>query len=194
MNLSSQQQHEVHFWKWLVKVEGEKFFDRRKNDFKRHTDQYDGKCDLKGKGIEFGTGCFSMLEYSEAKSVIGIDPLADEYNNILPNKNSKVTIIQGDGENVTFKDDTFDWAVCWNVLDHTPSPEKMVSEMFRVIKPKGKIYFNVNFDDQLSPAHYGLWRKDTVEKYFGNYKKVYEKEIRNEPDQQTWYYAIYEKE
>jgi ubiquinone/menaquinone biosynthesis C-methylase UbiE len=191
--MNTQRFYELQFWSRLTSAEGKNFLLRRKGDLERHLSHFDGKCDLKGKGIEFGTGCFSMLEFSEADQVIGIDPLANDFKNIFTIPNDKVTILDGDGENVTFNDNTFDWAVCWNVLDHTPNPERMVSEMFRVIKPKGKIYFNINFDDMLSPAHYSLWNEDVVDKCFVGKKQIYKKIIRNEPDQQYWFYAIYQK-
>lgn len=43
-----------------------------------------------------------------------------------------------DGENMTFADNEFDFVYCHTVLHFTPNPEKMISEIKRVLKPGGR--------------------------------------------------------
>lgn len=47
---------------------------------------------------------------------------------------SHQTLIQGDGENLPFKDKEFDYAICNQVLEHVESPEKFIAEQCRVAK------------------------------------------------------------
>jgi SAM-dependent methyltransferase len=191
--VNTKQLHELDFWVRLLKSEGNNFFERRRDDYRRHTNMFKGQIDLSGYGLEMGTGCYSMLEFSPAKSVIGVDPLAKEFNGILPKLNKKVDVLPEDGENLSFGGNVFDWVVCWNVIDHTPDPMKMASEMFRVLKPGGKLYFNVNFDDRLASCHYSLWNKEKVDYCLDDFVKLWEEETRNDPDEQTWYYGIFLK-
>jgi len=44
----------------------------------------------------------------------------------------------GDAEHLTFPDDFFDRVYSWGVLHHTPATGQAVSEVWRVLKPRGK--------------------------------------------------------
>ncbi len=92
-----------------------------------------------------------------------------------------------------FPDKTFDWAICINVIDHTPDPKKMADEIYRVLKPKGLLFFEVNFDDLLSPAHYDLWNDSKVKEVMNNFQLVEDFLERNEDDKQFLYHALYKK-
>jgi len=49
-----------------------------------------------------------------------------------------VRFITGDVQSLAFADNTFDWIVSCECLEHVPQPQKMTDEMFRVLKPGGK--------------------------------------------------------
>lgn len=53
----------------------------------------------------------------------------------LQNLTSKLR--QGDAENLSFPNDTFDIVYSWGVLHHSPHTEKAISEVLRVLKPNG---------------------------------------------------------
>ncbi len=142
--------------------------------------------DRKGKGLDLGSGPLSVFEGSK-NNIIAVDPLMDEYNKICE-KSSNIKYLKADGENLPFKDKEFDYVYCCNVIDHTPNPEKMVNEMKRLAKDK--IYFQVNFDYDLSPCHYGLWNEQIVDKHFGDLKQIFKKII--EGKEQKLFWAIYE--
>ena len=44
--------------------------------------------------------------------------------------------------NLQYPDDTFDLIFC-NIIDHSLYPEKSISEMERVLKPKGYIFLQI---------------------------------------------------
>ncbi len=62
-----------------------------------------------------------------------------------------------DGQKLPFAEDVFDYAISVSVLEHTTSPEMYLSEILRVIKPKGKCY--LAFPNKLWPkeTHTGVW-------------------------------------
>ena len=51
---------------------------------------------------------------------------------------NKVGLIQGIGEDLPFKANSFDWVVCKGALDHFPDPYRTVEEISRVLKPEGR--------------------------------------------------------
>ena len=51
----------------------------------------------------------------------------------------------GDAEKMGFKDGEFQSIVCLEVIEHTTSPEKLISEMYRVLEPNGTLLVTVPF-------------------------------------------------
>ena len=49
-------------------------------------------------------------------------------------------VINGVGENLAYGDATFDMVVCWDVIEHVQSPSAMLAEIFRVLKPGGRLF------------------------------------------------------
>ena len=54
----------------------------------------------------------------------------------------KPYVVYGDMHNLQYPDDTFDLIFC-NIIDHSLYPEKSISEMERVLKPKGYIFLQI---------------------------------------------------
>jgi len=48
-------------------------------------------------------------------------------------------------ENMPFNDNSIDNFVCISVMEHTNEPEKIISEIYRCLKYKGKVYLSVPF-------------------------------------------------
>lgn len=44
-----------------------------------------------------------------------------------------------DGENLPFSENMFDYAYSWGVLHHSPDTRRSIGELFRVLKPGGKV-------------------------------------------------------
>jgi ubiquinone/menaquinone biosynthesis C-methylase UbiE len=47
--------------------------------------------------------------------------------------------LQGDAENLPFPDEKFDYILSWGVLHHTPRTQQAIDEIYRVLKPGGRI-------------------------------------------------------
>src|SRR6185437_17166177 len=48
------------------------------------------------------------------------------------------------GEQLPFRDRSFDVVLCDNVVDHAESPQTIATELVRILKPGGLLYFTVN--------------------------------------------------
>ena len=72
---------------------------------------------------------------------VGIEPsrtMLGHGKTCVAENGKSVSLIQGIGESLPFKAQTFDWVVCKGALDHFPDPYKTVEEIARVLKPYGK--------------------------------------------------------
>ena len=70
---------------------------------------------------------------------------------------SPFILLQGDGLSLPFKDESLDVIICAQVYEHTQSPERLVNEIQRVLKPGGCCFFSG--PNRLWPIeyHYGWW-------------------------------------
>lgn len=188
--MENKQRHELDFWKWLY-TEKDNYLEFRKQDAKEKMKYFKDLVDRDGIGVDVGCGLISLFHGTENR-VIALDPLMEGYNQILRHEEDNIKYLEASGEDIPFPDNYFDYAFCVNAIDHTPNPKKMADEIKRVVKDGGKIYFEVNFDDDLSPCHYSLWNEDKVKEMFGDLKCIFERKDRNDKDKQYLYHAIYE--
>lgn len=56
----------------------------------------------------------------------------------ITNTSKPVRFLASDVQSVPFADNTFDWIVSCECLEHLPEPQRMAAEMFRVLKPGGR--------------------------------------------------------
>ncbi len=110
-----------------------------------------------GRSLEVGVGCFGLGFLAahfahKAGRIDGIDPLP-RLDIKLPDADLQryVEAIRGRvnyqsciGERMPFDDATFDLVACINVVDHAQSPESILKEIQRVLKPGGIFAFSVS--------------------------------------------------
>lgn len=87
-----------------------------------------------GSLVEFGCGTGSLLKYAEGRfdHVVGADISPAM---LTQAHNRRLNVMKGDIVRLPFPDDSFDAAICVSVLHHLQSPEEVLSEMVRVLKP-----------------------------------------------------------
>lgn len=194
--MNDKQIAEIGFWQGLTQ-DLNRFRLIRIADLKEKTKFFPTLFEETGRGLDLGCGPESIFEYCEALQYKfeAVDPLMDEYAKLFPLRHYTNKHSQQDGENLTFYDEAFDWVFCVNVIDHTPDPQKMIDEVYRVLKPGGRFYFEVNFDDHITPCHYGLWTQETVENHIKSDKfTLISSNIERNPDYpQSLYHAVYQK-
>lgn len=108
------------------------FYERYGSDFA----SADRVLDLGGTKLN-KRGQFNIYDHTDRVTVVNID-------------SSKGTDIVCDASSVPFGDGAFDVVICAELLEHVPCPEKILSEVHRMLNKGGKAYITVPF---LFPIH-----------------------------------------
>lgn len=93
--------------------------------------------------VGVGTGKFG----GPFKVSVGLDPSLKMLK--FAKENWGLEVIEGVAENLPFKNNTFDWVLIVVAICFVDDPDKTISEIYRVLKPEGKII--VGFIDRDSP-------------------------------------------
>ena len=98
-------------------------------------------CELKGKMVleaGCGAGRFTELLLEKGASVVSSD-ISDavEVNAENCPIGDKHLIVQADINNMPFRDESFEIVICLGVIQHTPSPEETIRNLFRLVKKGG---------------------------------------------------------
>jgi len=110
--------------------------------------------EINGKVLDIGCGEKPYEELFNTTSYTGVDiETTKEYH-----ASSKVDVYYN-GVDLPFESNTFDSIVCFEVLEHVFEPESMVKEMYRVLKPGGKIILTTPF----------IWNEHEVPYDYGRY-------------------------
>ncbi|MFC2153933.1 methyltransferase domain-containing protein [Candidatus Altiarchaeota archaeon] len=82
-----------------------------------------------------------------------------------------------DGLNLGFIDESFDIVICAHIYEHVPNPQKLMSEIYRVLKPEGVCYFAVENRLLVIEPHYKLPFLSLIPKKLAHlYLRVFRKE------------------
>lgn len=100
----------------------------------------ESKLSSNSKILDLGCGPTVPARLFKTGKITGIDPLADKLGISKKGYLPHTQILNGKGENIPFKDDTFDFVLCRNVIDHTQDPSKVISEVNRVLKPNAYLF------------------------------------------------------
>lgn len=99
----------------------------------------------KTKILQIGCGPLDLINFLGDMEKYSLDPLADFYKNRFDVDYKESHLIKGVGEKIPFNNNFFDIVLLPNVLDHTLDPKKVLSEIHRVLKDDGILYFDVYF-------------------------------------------------
>lgn len=112
-------------------------------------------------GSGLGTRCLLGNAIFGAEFV-GLEPCANAYSNLKDaisvfreaNRHLMYESKHSAGENTGLEDESFDHIVSFEVLEHVQSPIDVITEMFRVLKPSGKIFISSCNYDSIYEGHY----------------------------------------
>lgn len=99
--------------------------------------KFEFRCGMKCIDVGSGSGRYSAIFkmlYPDIK-VFSLDLSA---KNLLQ-YSGDITLINADASNIPFKDNTFDFLMCFGVIQHTAVPHKVIAEILRVTKPQGVV-------------------------------------------------------
>jgi ubiquinone/menaquinone biosynthesis C-methylase UbiE len=90
--------------------------------------------------LDLGCGRGGMVElfWREVALAAGLDPDA---RSLDEHRAPGMPVVSGRGEQIPFAADSFDLVVCVWVLEHLRSPETVLREIRRVLRPKGHFVF-----------------------------------------------------
>lgn len=125
-----------------------------------------------------------VLEGIKKIYVIDIDEKALELGKKI-NSDEKIIYKKSDAMTLDFSSDTFDIVICNQVYEHVPSPEKMMQEIYRVLKIGGICYFGAGTKFVIKERHYNL--------YFLSWlpKKLADKYVRFTKKGEEFYETLY---
>jgi SAM-dependent methyltransferase len=127
---------------------------------------------IKSKNIILDAGCgtgSNIIFFNQFGTTYGIDisPVATKFCRRRGIKN----VLTGDVSKLPYKSNFFDIVSCMDVLEHIENEKKVINEIFRVLKPGGKLILTV-------PALPFLFSKhDNAQGHFRRYNRNYLRKI-----------------
>jgi len=114
---------------------------------------------LGGKILDLGSGTGKFLtQIAEVGGdAIGIEPSQrhiDASRELARSLNVSVEVQKGKGESLPFSDETFGFVNMAEIIEHVDNPERVLGEVFRVLKTGGGAYMSVPNRLGLYDPHY----------------------------------------
>jgi len=108
---------------------------------------------LTGKLLDVGCGSKPYQSFFKVETYIGLD-IDNETNRVRGYAD-----IFYDGGIFPFEENAFDCVICCQVLEHVFNPDDFLREIFRVVKPGGKLLLTVPFvwDEHEKPYDYARY-------------------------------------
>jgi ubiquinone/menaquinone biosynthesis C-methylase UbiE len=111
---------------------------------------------LRALEVACSAGYMTKLFAGHFKSVTAIDidaPAVEFASQNNASENCRYLVM--DALAMTFPDSSFDVVICSQMYEHTPSPERLMAEIYRVLAPGGTCYFGATNRLKVIETHYG---------------------------------------
>ena len=157
------QEYEQGFWQSIAEeiardsVERIDFYRWRAGELEKRLSRLglewllDGSCRI----LELGSGPIGVIGYLPGRERIAVDPLNRFYStseHLTKLRNPAVTYLDSQGEDIPLETGAYQLVIMENCIDHTQDPEKVMSEIVRLLEPGGVLYMTVNARSRL-----GYW-------------------------------------
>jgi SAM-dependent methyltransferase len=137
-NIAAGDRSGLTFYKWRA----ENLAEMLAKAFPKNTPSFADGC-----VAEIGSGAVGTVAFFEAKEKYAYDPLCDFYATrpeLIEHRSPEVNYVQAQGENLPHADAVVDLVIIENVIDHVQSPEKVMKEIDRIMKPDAVLFLTVN--------------------------------------------------
>jgi SAM-dependent methyltransferase len=99
--------------------------------------------------LDLGCGPLGALSWFEARVRVGVDELTHEYQEIgFPLARQPMLYVRGRAEDPPFPEGQFGAVLSVNALDHVEHFEAAIKELSRVLRPGGRVYLGLNYQDR----------------------------------------------
>lgn len=105
-----------------------------------------------------------LKKYSTNAVILDIGASGNDHREYFPHRTtldvdaSKKPDVVGDAHNLPFKDESFEMVACSEMLEHADSPQKVIDEIRRVLKPGGRVVLTTRFAFPVHDAPHDYWR------------------------------------
>lgn len=167
--MSEKLKKELEFWEHIYNAQGDQWLEYRKRVAKDIiskfpepflSDMLNSYCTV----LEIGTGLVPPLYFwldGNHFTLVAIDPLAREYAHIDPT--GAQFYVVASAENIPYPDESFEYIVCMNALDHMDDADKALDEMYRVLFTGNYLFLQVHCGTQIGGPHTYSFNKDTLQ-------------------------------
>jgi phosphatidylethanolamine/phosphatidyl-N-methylethanolamine N-methyltransferase len=98
-----------------------------------------------GKLLEIGFGNGSHFKYYNTHEIIGIDISKSMLAEAHKHLRSNIQLFHMNGETLLFPNQVFDYVILSHVIAVVEDPEKLLEEVYRVLKPNGRVFILNHF-------------------------------------------------
>lgn len=98
-----------------------------------------------GRLLEIGVGNGAHFKYYSTHDIVGIDTSGSMLARARHHLKDNIQLFHMNGEALLFPDETFDYVILSHVIAVVGDPEKLLEEVHRVLKPRGKIFILNHF-------------------------------------------------
>lgn len=141
------------------------------------TEEIDEWCSMRSV-IEIGAGPYPAIATTRKGwlRAVAVDPLARSYieEGLLTEKAKEIVYIEAPGEKIPLPSGFADIIINENSLDHVSSPESVVSEMMRLLKPDGFLWLFVDLSNYVDNMHPHAMNEEKVRKFLYDFELIHE--------------------
>jgi phosphatidylethanolamine/phosphatidyl-N-methylethanolamine N-methyltransferase len=98
-----------------------------------------------GRVLEIGVGNGNHLKYYPSHQITGIDTSENMLTQARKYQKDNIQLLKMNGEALSFPNEAFDYIILSHVIAVVDDPEKVLEEVYRVLKPCGKVFILNHF-------------------------------------------------
>jgi phosphatidylethanolamine/phosphatidyl-N-methylethanolamine N-methyltransferase len=118
-----------------------------------------------GRILDVGVGNGAHFKYYSTHKIIGIDTSEGMLKHARKHLKKNIQLLRMNGENLLFPNEDFDYVVLSHVITVVNDPDRLLEEVYRVLKPNGKVFILNHF----TPNNWLMY----VDKIFENIAKLF---------------------